>query len=99
MKSDNGREIGKKLIEKTKQSTQNFKEEFKKQSVTAITAAFGFLIALNWREPITELFNLILIDLGLKENSISSKFFSAIVVTFLAVIFLIILSKWTANKK
>ena len=40
--------------EKIKKSALEFRREFKKSMLTAIIAAFGFLIALSWRDVISE---------------------------------------------
>jgi hypothetical protein len=42
-----------KIHEKAKTSVKTFKKEFKKEMNTAILAAFGFLIALVWKDVIT----------------------------------------------
>ncbi len=91
--------FGQEIIEKTKKASSEFRREFKRQTVTAITAAFAFLIALSWREPISEGVSSLILRAGLKESLIYYKFLSAVIITFLGVIFLIILSKWSSEKK
>ena len=87
------------FYETTLRAGSDFRNEFKKQTVTAITAAFAFLIALSWREPISEGVNNLILKSGLKENLIYYKFVSAILITFLGVIFLVILTKWSSENK
>ncbi|HPD81881.1 MAG TPA: DUF5654 family protein [Candidatus Pacearchaeota archaeon] len=41
------------IHERAKKEAHSFKKEFKKQMNTAILAAFGFLIALVWKDVIT----------------------------------------------
>lgn len=86
------------LYSKTKTSTLKFKEEFKKHSVVAITAAFAFLIALSWRTPIQNLVNKLTENLGLSENYIYFEFISAIIITIVGVLVLMWISKWQAKE-
>jgi len=85
------------MREKIKQSTLKFKQEFKKHSVTAITAAFAFLIALSWRTPIQDSVNKLIEFFGLTEKALLYEYISAIIITIIAVLFLIIFAKWTSN--
>jgi hypothetical protein len=70
-----------------------FKNEFRKQSSIAIVAAFGFLIALVWRDFISELVN------HLTENfqGIGSvyvyKLIAAIFVTAISIVGIVFASK------
>ena len=96
------KEVNKRLrdrfFEKTKKEANNFGGEFRNQTITAITAAFAFLIALSWRDPISEGVNSLILRLGLKENAVYYKFLSAFLITFLGVIFLVILTRWKSDK-
>ena len=85
------------LYERAKKHSSDFGEEFKKHSLVAITAAFGFLIALAWKEPIIELVGLIVAKIGIMEG-IYSGLISAVVVTIVAVLGLMIISKWSVEK-
>jgi len=87
----------KKIFEKTRSSAQSFKQEFKNQSSTAITAAFAFLIALSWREPITQLVQSFVQRFNLQENLVFYQFISAIIITLLGVLFLMLISKWNSK--
>ena len=82
---------------KTFATTRRFRSEFKKYAITAITAAFAFLVALSWREPISKLFSKIIEDLGLSENIIYYEFLSAILITIMAVLLLMLISKWASK--
>lgn len=79
-------------LKKIKKTRQEFKQEFNKQLLTAITASFAFLIALTWREPISETLNIILEPLGERET-ILIKFIGAIIITLLAALILLIITK------
>jgi hypothetical protein len=52
------REVKKELLrEKAKEEVKTFKKEFKREMNTAVLAAFGFLIALVWKDVITNFVN------------------------------------------
>lgn len=91
------KEVRSKIINKTKNSANKFKLEFRERLVLGITSALGFLIALTWREPFSEFVALLIKDLGLKEQLIY-KFVSALVFTIIAVIILIFISRWNVKK-
>ncbi len=76
------------LRERAKASTTKFQREFRRSLVTAITAAFGFLIALVWKDVITEYVNAIT-----KISPVQSQLISALIVTLVGVIGILIVSK------
>ncbi|PIN77804.1 hypothetical protein COV15_01270 [Candidatus Woesearchaeota archaeon CG10_big_fil_rev_8_21_14_0_10_34_12] len=84
------------FLEKAKNSAKKFRSEFKKQSITAITAAFAFLVALSWRDPISQTVNSLISKLGIGQQLVY-KFLSAVIVTFLAVLVIVALSKWATE--
>ena len=51
------KEINKKLHEKVVSKASVLGQEFKKQTSTAIMAAFGLIIALSWKDVITDFVN------------------------------------------
>lgn len=73
-----------------------FGSEFKKQIVVAVSAALGFLVALSWREPIKEGLELIIKKMGIG-SAIYFQFLSAILITLIAVLILMIVSKWRSE--
>ena len=86
--------------EKAIPAAKKFHNEFRKQVVTGITAGFAFLIALSWREPISEAVNLLIEKFGVNTTAgMVYKFISAILVTLLATIGLVFLSKWSVKNK
>ena len=87
------------LYERAKKHGGDFQKEFKKHIIVAITAALGFLIALSWREPISELTSMIIVSLGIGAEAILYKFLSALVITIVAVLALILVSKWASDKE
>ncbi|MBS3092789.1 hypothetical protein J4466_05215 [Candidatus Pacearchaeota archaeon] len=79
--------------EKAKESVRAFRKEFRTSMAGAIVAAFGFLIALVWKDVIT-----LYVNNALKVNNINSELASALFVTFIAVIGIMIVSKVLADK-
>jgi biotin transporter BioY len=72
------------------------KAEIKRTTAAAIGAAFGFIIALIWRDIIVGLFNLA----GLKVNEIAEAMdaviaiISGIIITVICVLGIIYISRW-----
>jgi hypothetical protein len=65
-----------------------FKNEFSKSLNTAMIAAFGFLIALSWRDVISEWISEIT-----SVSPVKGKLIEAIIITVVAVIGIILISK------
>ena len=79
---------------KAKQKIKTFNREFKKATITAIVAAFGFLIALVWKDVITEF-----VDTLTNKSPVQGKLISAIAVTLICVLGILILTKLGREKK
>lgn len=92
------RRVASKLLAGTKKQAHKLRKEFRKQSSTAITAAFAFLIALSWREPISESVKLLVDYLGLSGSLIYYKYLTAFFVTIIAVLFLVAISHWMSKE-
>ena len=84
----------KRLHSKAKSSARTFKIEFKKSINTAIVAAFGFLIALTWKEVITEWVN---ITAGI--SPIQGKLIEAITITIISVLGILIITSILSSEK
>jgi hypothetical protein len=82
-----------KLKLKAKNSAKKLKRELKKSVLIAITAAFGFLIALSWKELITELVKSISAI-----NPLQGKIIEAITVTLISVLGILIITKLFEEK-
>ena len=82
------------LISKASHSVSVFGYEFRTQTAAAIIAAFGFLIALVWKDLIV----LIVEQLALAQVFVKypylAQFVSTIIVTAVCVIGIIIISRW-----
>ncbi len=82
------------LKERAKRHAKEFNREFKKAMNTAIMAAFGFLIALVWKDVITEF-----VDKISSKAPIQGKLFSALIVTLICVTGILILSRVFSEKE
>ena len=83
-----------KLKLKAKQSAKEFTTELKKAINTAVMAAFGFLIALVWKDVITGY-----VESISKASPIQGQLFSALLVTTICVIGILIVTKLTMIKE
>ncbi|MFC1682160.1 DUF5654 family protein [Nanoarchaeota archaeon] len=81
------------MIHKIKESTKKFRRELKRSIVTAITAAFGFLIALVWKDFITEYVNKLS-----SINPLHSSLLTAITITMLSVLGILIVSRFASGE-
>lgn len=79
--------------ERAKASAIKFKQEFNKSISTAIVAAFGFLIALVWKDVITEW-----VDTITSVSPVHGKLIEAVLVTLIAVIGILIVTKIFSEK-
>jgi uncharacterized membrane protein len=83
-----------KLKLRAKESALKFRRELKKSTITAIIAAFGFLIALTWRDVITEWVTKIS-----ESSPFKNSLITAIIVTLISVIGIVIISNWDHEKQ
>lgn len=82
------------LHEKAKKGVKTFKKEFKKEINTAVLAAFGFLIALVWKDVITAFVE------NLSEKAhFGGAIISAFVVTIICVLGIMLFSKILKDKE
>jgi len=93
MKEDNlskieRKEVAKMIARKALHNTSAIGKEFKKQTSTAIMAAFGLIIALSWKDVITDLVD----KLGfVKSYGLLS---TAVILTIVSIIGILLVSKW-----
>ncbi len=83
---------------KVETSVKEIRAEFKKQLTTGVTAAFAFLVALTWREPIAETINWFIQALNITTGELFFKYLSALIFTVMAVIPLIIIARFNSEK-
>ena len=83
---------------KTKKAVSEIRTEFKKQLTTGVTAAFAFLVALTWREPIAETITWLIEALNITTGELLFKYISALIFTIVAVIPILIISRFNSEK-
>lgn len=71
----------------------NFWKEFRKQSSIAIVAAFGFLIALSWRDFISEVVTHLIGYFSVEGYAYLYKLIAAVLVTLVSIVGIMIASK------
>lgn len=98
IKEEVKKQMGEKFLKGAKKSAGRLRNEFRKQTSTAITAAFAFLIALSWREPISETVQVAVSRFGLDGSIIYYKYLTAFIVTVIAVLFLVAISHWVSRE-
>ena len=86
------------LYERAKRHGGAFKKEFKKQLLFAVSAAFGFLMAFSWRDPIMDFIGFLINGVGIR-SQIYGGVISAIVLTIVGVLFLMVISKWASDEE
>lgn len=77
-----------------KQAMKNLGNETKQHTVTAIVAAFGFIIALVWKDAIKGYVNLVIVKFSISGASYVITLYTAIVTTIIAVIGIVIITRW-----
>jgi hypothetical protein len=98
IKKEKAAAVLKKIEEEQKELRADLRKEFRKQSLTAITAALALVIALAWQEPIKLAVAALLQALGIPTDGIWPKLLAAVVITVIAALALVILSQW-ANRE
>lgn len=86
-----------KIQKKATTSAKVFKSEFNKTLSTALIAAFGIIIALAWKDVVTEWINRIT-----NLSHIQSRVIEAIIITIISVIAILIITNYLSpaeNKK
>ena len=76
----------------TKKTTEKIKSEVKKNTFKAILAAFAFVIALVWKDAIKDGVDIIIQQVGLGTGYML-QIISAIIVTIICVVAIILFSK------
>jgi len=81
----------------TKEAIKELKNETKKHVVTAIVAAFGFIIALVWRDAIKEFINTFVANFSIKGPPALITFYTAIITTIIAAVGIVLITKWSSR--
>lgn len=74
-----------------------FKQQFRERTVTAIIAAFSFIIAFSWQDLIVNVIKTYTKTSILLQYPYVAQLFTALIVTIVAVIGIMMVSSW-ANK-
>lgn len=82
------------LRERLRQETMYLRGQYRQHVSTAIIAAFGFLIALVWRDFITLLVSYITKLDVLKDSPLIDQIYSVTIITFISVVGIIIVTRW-----
>lgn len=85
-------------LDKVAGKAKDFAAQVKDKISMAIGAAFGLVIALAWNSAIQEGVNSLVTTLGITGTAYIYKIITAIVVTVIAVIGIILVSKWAGKK-
>ena len=81
----------------TVRAVKELKNETKKHVVTAIVAAFGFIIALVWRDAIKEFIETLAINFSITGPSALITLYTAITTTIIAAIGIVLITKWSSE--
>ncbi len=79
---------------KAKESARKFNNKFKESLSTSIVAAFGFLIALVWKDVITEYVNTLT-----AYSPIQGKLVSALIITLIGALGILTITSLLAKKE
>lgn len=90
-------EQSKRTVAHLRHHTHHFKNEFRKQTLTAIIAAFGLVIALSWQEFIKKILTASLSGILLYHPYLA-ELYLALIVTVLGVLAIMILSRWSTKE-
>jgi uncharacterized membrane protein YcjF (UPF0283 family) len=85
------KEINKRIATRVVQHAGELKTEFRKQTSTAIMAAFGLIIALSWKDVITDLVS----QIGFVKSY--GLLVTAVILTFVSVLGILIVSYWAKS--
>jgi len=98
IKEEVKKRLHERFYESTVSSANKFKKEFRREVVVGVTAAFAFLIALSWRNPIQKSVDSLIVKFGLTGNAIYIEYLSALIITLLAVLVLMWVSRWKSEE-
>ena len=84
---------------KAYQHTLELKKNLRAHSVTALVAAFGFVIALYWRDIINEGVQKIIYTFNLTGDEFIIKIIAAIIITLVCIVGIFIVSHWEIKEE
>ena len=86
-------------MKKVKEKSIEFKHEVRKNTATALLAAFGFVIALVWRDAIKAGVDEILNAIGITGTGYIYLIITALIVTVVCVAGILFFSRWSEKKQ
>lgn len=89
------KEVDKRLLSRLKEGAISYKNEARKQTTTALIAAFGLVIALSWQTVIKKVIESIPKSGVLLYHPYLTDLYTAIVVTLTSVAAIMMLSRWS----
>lgn len=93
------KEVRKEMEKRFLKKATSFTDEFKKQLATAVTTALGLVAALTWKDTITMFLSSFDTRFLPAEYPIFAQTYTAIIVTFIATIGILSVSKWSKPKE
>jgi len=88
----------KRIYNTAKKEAENIAKEFRKTLLKVITTTFAFIMALSWREPISDTINWV-IEQFPEGGGLLFKYWSAILITIMGVFVIVLLSRWKVKKE
>ncbi|MCD6434211.1 MAG: hypothetical protein J7L14_01210 [Candidatus Diapherotrites archaeon] len=82
-----------------REQERQIKREFRNRVVTAIVAAFGFVIAFAWKDVIQAAISDILEVLNIATSNLLSKLIAAIIISIISVTAIVLISRWGEREK
>jgi hypothetical protein len=73
-------------------------QETRKHIITAITAAFAFIIALTWRDAIRKIIDSFVAKLGITETIYAYEIILALIITAVCVLGIMVASKYSIKE-
>ncbi len=93
------KEHGTKVVGRARGQVVILQNEVRSHVATAIGAAFAFIIALVWRDAIRNILNSFVVKLGLPETAYIHEIVVALLITFVAVIGILVVARYSIKKK
>lgn len=93
------KEVNKEIEKRFLKKATSFTDEFKKQFATSITTAFGLVAALTWKDTITMFISSFDTRYLPADYPIIAQIYSAILITLLATLGILAVSKWAKGKE
>ena len=88
------KKLTKTATEMARQAASNLGNETRRHVVTAIAAAFGFLIALSWRDTIQGVVTHLISNFSFSGPPLILTFYATLITTLIAVVGIVLVTKW-----